>query len=339
MSSTPQTVQSLSQTKRFGRTWRVEINTAVKQPNAEVVQEQVITFGSEGVNAWQPEQLHVQFEVNTVAITSLWFANIVIYNLNRPTLQKMIKYGMTVKLFAGYQSDQQPGQIYEGTIFQPIWEREGGINLKLTLRCLTGHLVAGDFNYAWTTVSGYNSIRNIVAAMAAGSKYTFKVTMDPEVYANADPITRATAFFGQPDEMARYMASTTNSLMWWKNEELVMKSLQSSTLVEELEYDENNGLIDVPEMMENGVTVRVLLDSRAKLLMQLKLAPSVVIRQQQFTPNLDSDQKDYPTMLDIGGEYTIAKVTHVGDTRGNDWYTEMTGMIKNANLLGLIMQI
>ena len=34
-----------------------------------------------------------------------------------------------------------------------------------------------------------------------------------------------------------------------------------------------------------------------------------------------------PTLLEQDGIYKVAKLTHRGDTRGNEWYTEITGII------------
>jgi hypothetical protein len=296
----------------------------MKQPDSSIVNQEIITFGSEGDNAWSPEQLHVKFEVEQVFLATYWSANITIYNLNAPTQQNMILFGMVVRLYAGYQSDQQPGLIFEGMVFQPMWETEGGVNAKLTLRCLVG--LQTFQQVAYTTTPAGNNVRTLVANMAKSCKLPLTVDIGDDVFADSDPPTRATVFFGQPNELISSLATTFGASSWMTNQNAQIQMWKTSDTVPELEYNSTNGLIGTAQMVQDGVQIKVLLDSRAQVLKQIKLPSNVVIRQQQWSPNPDT----YPTFLSAGGEYTIAKIRHVGDTRGNEWYTEITAMVHNS---------
>ena len=37
----------------------------------------------------------------------------------------------------------------------------------------------------------------------------------------------------------------------------------------------------------------------------------------------------FPTILDKNSEYIVAGVRHIGDTRGNEWYTDVTAVTRN----------
>jgi hypothetical protein len=45
-----------------------------------------------------------------------------------------------------------------------------------------------------------------------------------------------------------------------------------------------------------------------------------VLKTMNFTPG-----GELPTLLDQDGLYFVAAVVHTGDTRGNEWYTDITG--------------
>jgi hypothetical protein len=202
-----------------------------------------------------------------------------------------------------------------------MWEREGGVSSKLTLRCLAG-LVPFKQIANITTAAG-NGVRALVANMARSCKLPITVNMGEEVDKDEDPPTRATTFFGEPNQLISYVAQTFGATSWLGNTNAEIRKWEAADTVPELEYDETNGLVGTVQMVQDGINFKVLLDARAKPLMQVKLPASVVIRQQQFSPD---------PFLVAGGEYTIGKVRHIGDTRGNDWYSEITAMVHNSEL-------
>jgi hypothetical protein len=80
-------------------------------------------------------------------------------------------------------------------------------------------------------------------------------------------------------------------------------------------------IIGVPKQTPVGVIYTVLLDPRLKVKvppMLSKLDYSIISQMKVVPPNLV-----YP--LDQEGVYVVGQVHHYGDTRGNDWYTEVTG--------------
>ena len=119
----------------FGRAWKVEIIATKKNPDGQTYDDTIYTFGSD---TWEPEGLHIQFNTEQ-SYAAYWLCDLTIYNLNLPSIQDMIEYGMTMRLSAGYQSELVRGNlgiVFEGMIFQPLWERENAITDKLTLHCM-----------------------------------------------------------------------------------------------------------------------------------------------------------------------------------------------------------
>jgi hypothetical protein len=83
-------------------------------------------------------------------------------------------------------------------------------------------------------------------------------------------------------------------------------------------------LIGTPHQIADGATFTVLLDARLKvqlpaLLVQLA---ATQITQMQRMPVI-GEQPVRPLSPNL--TFFVGQVRHVGDSRGNDWYTEVTG--------------
>jgi hypothetical protein len=249
-----------------------------------------------------------------------------------PELQDMILYGMTLRLSAGYQSDLanngKLGVIFEGTIFQPLWEREGAITDKLTLHCIVG-MLEGSNNFIGQTFAGGVTQRKLVAQMAKACRQPFDAS-DIAGVDDKEIITRSTTYFGQPNDFLQYHATTNNALTWFSHMAAHINQLLVDETVPEIEYNDANGLIGTPQQTQNGVLCKVLLDTRLVIRGQIKLTKNVIVRQQVRTP-----AGEFPSILDNRGEYIVLKIRHYGDSRGNDWYSEFTAFVNNASLLAL----
>jgi hypothetical protein len=306
---------------QFGRAWKVTITTF---PDAQG-NSQIITAFS---NSWTPEPLRMTFDCyQTTAGDGFWFGDIALYNLNDPTTQTILKQGMMVKLEAGYQN-QPLGTIYEGMLMQPMWERENGVDFKLTLHCIVG-LVEQTNNFVALSVAGGLTQRQIVARMASAA-------VNPLDDSNVNlPSTttssRGEVIFGQPLDYFDRIARNQGSNCWFTNQAINIGTLLRSTgAIPTLVYGPGTGLIGTPIQTQDGVEIKVLLDARAQLASQFQLTPSDTIKQ--FPRANDS----YPTILDAKGLYTIAAVRHYGDSRGEDWYTAITGYTYVGSILSLL---
>ena len=61
---------------------------------------------------------------------------------------------------------------------------------------------------------------------------------------------------------------------------------------------------------------------------QIKI-DNTVIRQSPFSPGQNS------TILTQDGVYIVGGPRRIGDSRGNEWYSEITGLTSNNGRLGL----
>lgn len=304
-----------SNVAQFGIKWQLTISTTDGQ--------QIVA----GYNSWLPEGLQITFDTYQTTQAAFWYADIAIYNLNDPTTQVVLKQGMTVKLEAGYQVGPF-GTIFEGTLFQPMWEREDGIDYKLTLHCLVG-LVEETNNFVSLSVANGLSQRDLVARMA--SNCIFKLNSSNVNFPQEQVSSRGEVIFGQPGQVFKDLAEF-NGINYWASSYAanIRQLLPQQTGIPTLQYSPQTGLIGTPQQTQDGVDIRVLLDPRATLATQYQLSPDTVIRQ------LPRTQGSYPTILDQNGLYVIAGVRHIGDSRGNTWDTEITGYTYIGSRLALL---
>lgn len=303
----------LSTRSQFGRAWKLTITN---------VDAEVISFGSD---AWIPEPLLIEFDTVQTIMQGYWTCDISIYNLNSRTEQSIIKQGMTVKLEAGYQA-QPYGTIFQGTLFQPLWTRENGTDLKLTLRCVCG-LIESSNNFIGQTFAGGMTQRQIVAEMAKHARY-------PLDYSDIDTLdstkqSRASTYFGQLNDFLQPIADDNDANLWFSNMALHIRKFAVTDTLPTITYSVDNGLVDTPQQTQDGVVMTVLLDPRLVLRTQVKLDQSVVI--QQLARNIPS----YPTILDQTGTYLVGRIRHYGNSRSSTWFSEITGFVNAASLLAL----
>ena len=309
---------------RFGRVWKFEIET---YDGAEVF---TIQTSLPPNNVFIPEQLHITFDTTQTIQQAFWYCDISIYNLNPVTMNILITQGMKVTLGAGYQIlggiTTTTDVIFEGTVLQPIWTRENGVDDKLTLHCVCG-LIEVTNNFIAQSIAGGITQRELVAQMAQLCHFPLDAN-DVDI-SSTTKLSRASVFFGSPADAFQSIADSNNSNLWFTNQALHIRELREQTTKPTIVYGPSSGLIGVPQQTQDGVEMKMLLDPKITIMTQVQLQAGTIINQlQRSIPSL-------PTILDANNTYVVGRVRHYGDSRGNDWYTEVTGFVNAASILAL----
>ena len=309
MSATPQ------QLPTFGRKYQIQ----VQLPDSD----NVLTVTD---SSFEPEALRATFDIYTPAQQgAYWTAEINLYNLDQVTtnqlLSRPIKQGAVVTVSAGYQNGNY-GVIWRGPVFQPMFGRENVVDFKITLRCLLGlnEFLRNNINMAYSSkASQFELIQQICGS--AFNKIPIGV-ISPNLSKKQMP--RGGVLFGRPDKYLTNIAVNNNMQWWFSGNGLNLGRADEDIATQSIDYvyTPTTGIIGVPQQTQYGVDFRVLLDPR--LLMQRPLPvvkiDNTVIQQQKKAIG------EFPSILDQNGEYIVVAVRHTGDTRGNDWYTDITGL-------------
>lgn len=323
MSTLPNAVSGATGARQFGRSWKLTINTV---PSETGIQQKITALS----NSWSPEPLHITFETFQSVNSALWYADISIYNLDSSTLNAVITQGMTVVLEAGYMN-QPYGVIFEGTIFQPLWERENVTDFKLTLHCIVGFITNGNNFSAQSFAKGLTQ-RQLVARMATGASTPIPLVINAEADSELSQTTqsRGGIIFGQPDTYFEQATKYSGLNTWQSNAQASIIALRQSKTAPTVKFGVGNGLLGTPQQTQFGVDCRVLLDPRITPATQIYLdQTSLTVRQLPLSANGTT----YPSILSQSGYYAVLAVRHIGDSRGNTWETQVTGSLYSDELL------
>lgn len=299
----------------FGRKWKVTIYKTNKTNDTTEL---------------DVSELRCVFEIEKVALSIANYGVISIYNLASATENMILNEGSTVTIEAGYQNyytvengkesvnvASQYGHVFTGNIMQIIRTREDNLDYVLKLVCLDGDSFLSDNFVAFSLNKGQNP-RKIIESIASKSNVTTEIgRISPDLPSQTYP--RGKVMFGDPKKYIRTIAKGNNCDFFIDNGKIHVERATDTAPGEALVLTPQTGLIGTPQQTQEGIEFKCLLNPKIQLKSMVKLDNSY-IRQQQF------EIGQCPMILDEDGQYQAYKVTHKGDNRGTDWYTQVVGI-------------
>ena len=314
----------------------------------------VVTYATEGgskqvkvgSSEWEPESLRVTFEVLQAMNTDpFWYADIGIYNMNAQDAQNTLLNATWVTLSAGFQTGPNRSTvIWDGPVFQSILTRENVVDQKITLHCVANPLVMDNIvNFA---VGPFSSQAQLLAKMASEIDLppvsVQQGTMSQLAYSrmSVKQYPRGRTTFGKVGKYLSQLSDDNFMQSWRDGQSTYVSELSNPDTTPDLIYSPpippgyNGGqlnlppgttssIIGTPQQIQQGAIFTVLLDPRLKV----SLPPLVVqltrtlITAQQVSPSVNSQ---LPGVFGADLKFFPMQVRHIGDTRGNDWHTEVT---------------
>lgn len=262
------------------------------------------------------------FEANQSVIT--------IYNLNPDDENKLIKSGQRIIFEAGYNGDQY-GKIFEGNIIQPLRSKENGVDFKLTLISMDSDRYV-TYGLVGVSLVAEQSMRDAVSSCVSRAGLLTRQNYGQQTGIIADQrisYPRGKVMFGSPTYYLNQIAKSMNASYY--NEDGVVNIVSPKELSDNEIFDlsPDSGLIGSPLQTEYGISCSCLLNPRMKINSLFHLDNSK-IEGHRYTPG----QPVRP--LDTAGIYRVIKITHKGDTRGNDWTTEIEAISQAGMLPGMV---
>lgn len=324
----------------WGRAWKLTVKLA--DESVQVLSQ----------SAWDPEALRIVFDVLQSTLPSpFWYADVSVYNLNSPTLQNLLFNAVWLTLEAGYQSGPSKSSIiWDGPVLQVIFDREDVVNLVMKFNCLAGPWLLEE-QFVNLSQGPMSSQLQLVSKMIAQTSGTLsqQVSSKAQGLLDGKQYPRGKTVFGKVSKYISEMSDDNFLNTWIANgNQQYMSELYDPnvTLTPNLTYGPpfppgtNPGTPDtgitrsitgVPKQSQFGCIFTVLLDPRLKV----QLPPLLVKLDQTVIQQLKIQYGQVLTPLDQSGLFVAALVRHYGDTRGNDWHTEVTGYTRgySQNLL------
>jgi len=254
-------------------------------------------------------------------------AEIRVYNLSKETASKIKKEFTNVVLQAGYESNY--GTIFAGNIKQVRIGKEGGTDTYTDI-------AAGDgdeaYNFAvvnQTLSAGADQQAQIEAVSRSLDEKDVRQGSITGVESNRLP--RGKVMYGMARDYLRQSAAATETSWSIQDGKVQFVKLTGVLPSQAVVLNSKSGLIGTPEQTNDGITVRCLLNP------QLKIAGKVQIDQEDIAqaklPDTSSSAEvNKPVEIEDDGFYRLLVVEHKGDTRGNDWYSDLVCLGVDATL-------
>jgi hypothetical protein len=129
---------------------------------------------------------------------------------------------------------------------------------------------------------------------------------------------------------AREMAESVGARWSAQDGALVLVSDGGVRAGEAIVVGPQTGLLGVPEATENGVVVHTLLNPNFAIATPVQIDSSLIVQTvtlNHFRPNLG-----YVFSTSDLNLYRVLAIDHTGDTRGQEWFTDITCIALNADL-------
>lgn len=303
--------------KLFGRKWKV----SVLVPNSSNlsdgnVDKSLYTSYIVSDSSHEESSLKVKFSIQKFGWMTPNYSEISIYNLAPDYENIILKNGCRVLVEAGYVNGPY-GLIYDGPIFQPIWSREDYVDSVLTLVCIDADKLMYE-NHVEATLK-MREQKDLLIEMAKRARKPFSVMYSENAKSNQLP--RAKTFFGKPSDYLRQFAQQNGTHISAVDDSVYISMIQKDASSYPLELSPGEGgIVGAPHQTQDGISLSVLLNSDIKIFKPMPMLIKIdnsrirVARQQlgQLYSSLDKD-----------GVYKVLGVSHVGDSRGNDWYSHI----------------
>lgn len=280
-----------------------------------------------GGNGLMIENLRIQFEIVKTSDPQPNKALIKVFNLN-PTHDSQIRNEYTdVFLNAGYEGAIK--LVFKGNITHVFHYKEG-TDWITEIECADG-----DNDYR-------NAVINEVLAAGATNKQvadrllrSMPNTTGGYMETGESGRTRGKVLVGNTRDHLNKIATQEGAN--WSIQDGVLQIVKTDSLLpnEAIVANSTTGMLGAPEINEDGITVKFLMNPDARVNGALQLDNNNIQMKgtkigetkkgsQQTGERVNSSnfQNGKYSRLDPDGIYKMLKVTHKGDTRGKDWQTE-----------------
>ena len=297
-------------------------------------------------SSWEPEALRITFDVVQSSISECWwYADISIYNLDSPTIKNALLNAQWAQLKAGFQyGPTQKATIWNGRTYQVTLTREGVVDEVLTLHCIA--LPPEMDGVVNMPVGPWAQQQQVVASMVDA------IGLPPISAANGtqsqlaqDRMTNKTlprgdTLFGKPSRFLGMVADDNYMQFFTDGSKAYMSDVvnpnttpsiiyaaapQPGVLLPDLPAGVTASILGTPRQIPQGVVFTVLLDPRLLVKippMMIQIDQSSTIAQLTIQPSANS-QLVSPLSNDLS--FFVTQLRHTGDSRGNNWQTEVTG--------------
>ncbi len=282
----------------------------------------------QGDKALDLSEMHFRFKTVQEDAESPGNCEIRIWNLSEKTIKAIRGEYSRVVLQAGYE-EAPFGVIFDGTIKQYRIGREpDGVNTYLDILAADGD-EAYNFAYCSRTLARGSSPGDRIAAAVAAMSSKGVTGGDVLIPSTGGILPRGKVLFGMAKAIIRSEVQTLQSSWSIQNGRVQVIPLSGYLPGEAVVLNSLSGLIGRPEQTIDGVRARCLINPRIRIGGLIKIDNKSINQIVQANPdaaplayNQYAGLQQLATVTE-DGIYRVYVAEHQGDTRGQEWYTDL----------------
>lgn len=252
-----------------------------------------------------------------------------LFNMSDDTVQTIKKFGYTrVILQAGYEGNF--GVIFDGTIKQFRTGRMNATDSYLDILAADGDLA---YNYGISNATiAAGQPRSAITAALVKDFTKYGVDLSSDLSETGGTLPRGKVLWGMTRSLMRDHVATAGCTWSIQNGKINIIPLDSYLPGQAVVLSVQTGLVGIPEQTQDGVKVRALLNPRIVIGGLIQIDNKLVNQITQQDPNsapVPFNQwagLQYPAKVTTDGFYRVYVAEYSGDTRGNEWYVEITAL-------------
>lgn len=265
--------------------------------------------------------LRIRFQVRQWDLQTPNNAVIRVWNLSDETARQVQNEFTRVVLEAGYEEGPF-GTIFDGSIIQAKRGRENATDTYLDI-------VAGDGDQAYnfaiinkSLAAGSTASDRLGALTDAMGEHGVRPGFAPELPGAALP--RGKVMFGMARDHLRALGQTTDTKWSIQNSEVQLVPLSGVIPGPAVVLTSESGMVGIPEQTQDGIRVRCLLNPEIKMGRAVQIDNASINRAQLSVSLQGQVQNAFLPRVADDGFYRVIVAEHSGDTRGNDFYSDLT---------------
>jgi hypothetical protein len=265
-------------------------------------------------------ELRIEFKVRQWDLQTPNSAFIRVWNLSEATMRQVQGEFTRVVLQAGYQ-DGPFGTIFDGSIIQPKRGRANATDTYLDIVAADGDQA---YNFAvvnTSLVAGATPKDQVNAVVGAMGQHGVMQGYVPDLPANALP--RGKVLHGMARDHLRDLGASTDTKWSIQNGSVQMVPLKGVLPGPAVVINSASGMIGIPEQTQEGIKVRTLLNPDIKMGRAVQINNADINRAQLDVSLQGQLQNAFLPRVTDDGFYRVIVAEQSGDTRGNDWYTDL----------------
>ena len=284
-----------------------------------------------------PTDLRITFSIRQDTIQDPNPARFRVYNPSASTSAALkAAQGSKVTFSAGYQDSV--GVVYSGDMKQFVAGHETPVDSYVDLLCAGGDVAYNQARVTKTLAAGWTPMDKVKVALDAMSP--FGVTMGlMNVDLSQPKFSRGIPLIGMARNLLREVALSKGALWSIQTDGLHIVDARQSVQTGVTVLNSQTGLVGWAKQTPDGIIARSLLNAALQPHQQVYLKESDILAAERDVNPLNQGVSaqninlDRAGVLAPDGVYTIIALNRTGDTRGVEFYDEMTCIASNGGAL------